>query len=89
MASIDYQLCIICQENKDVKDLKYPCRSKGTINDVLQSFRQFLENYHRRVELEDVDYLLSSDISAETLYMNNACWHGKCKRPFKKDALDR
>ena len=51
--------------------------------------QEFLNRYEKMVEVGETMPFLDPDVTAEVLYVHNACWHQSCRRPYDKDKVAR
>ena len=83
MAQFDWNLCIICQEARALRELKCPRNARGAtpegVKEIYSSFLAILSELRDvKVPLGD-ECKLESGVTAAALYDNYAKWHKNCK----------
>ena len=86
---LNFNLCIICQEETKV-DIKKPCAARGASKEtVLETYQRFLKNHKRLEEVDSPDVFHIIDYTAEELFDKKAGWHPDCKRLFDSERVNR
>ena len=88
MATINWDLCIICQKVSSEK-LRCPVKCSGNLAPV-EIYNAFLENFNSFKDLGalpvKVDY--GESVTAQVFMQNNASWHKRCHQKFNTSMLE-